>query len=550
MYDVIIIGAGPAGLSAAIYTARAKYKVLVLEKEKVGGQITITNEIVNYPGVEKTSGTKLTQSMKLQAEAFGAEFATGEVIEMELNEDIKTIKTTNAEYKTLGVIIAVGANPRKLGFPGEKEFQGRGVAYCATCDGEFFTGKEVFVIGGGFAAVEEGIFLTKYAKHVTMIVREEDFTCAKTVAEQVSNHPEITVKFHTEVEKVDGDVILNYALFRDNISGETWVYQSEEGFGMFIFAGYVPNSKLFKGKVELNEQGYIVTDINQKTNIDGVYAAGDVCIKNLRQVVTAVSDGAVAATSLEKYVSEVHEKLNIPQFTRKEADLNKLSESHMNEMSSGDGEITSDEFITEDIKEKLKPVFEKFDNSVIIKAYLDNSELSKDIEKFVAEFEGLTDKIKTEVVQVTEKQDSHSEKRLPVMDILRHDGSETGISFYAVPGGHEFNSFIVALYNVSGEGQQIAEELKKSISEIDKNIDIKVMVSLSCTMCPEVVMASQKIASINELVSARMYDLKYFPDIKEKYNIMSVPCMIINDKRVIFGKKNIESIVEIIKEEE
>ena len=164
LYDVIIAGGGPAGLSAAIYMARARYRVLVMEKEKIGGQITITSEIVNYPGVKKTSGKELTESMRLQAEAFGAEFAIGEVVSMELGEEMKILHTTKGDFSALGVIIATGANPRKLGFKGEKEFQGRGVAYCATCDGEFFTDMEVFVIGGGFAAAEEGIFLTKYAK--------------------------------------------------------------------------------------------------------------------------------------------------------------------------------------------------------------------------------------------------------------------------------------------------------------------------------------------------------------------------------------------------
>ena len=182
-YDVIVVGAGPAGLSAALYAARAKYRVLVLEKEKMGGQITITSEIVNYPGVEKTNGTELTEQMRRQAEAFGAEFAMAEVKGIDLAGEIKTVKTDKGEYQAPGIVLAVGANPRKLGFAGEREYQGRGVAYCATCDGEFFTGMDVFVIGGGFAAAEEAVFLTKYARKVTIIVREEDFTCAKAVGQ-------------------------------------------------------------------------------------------------------------------------------------------------------------------------------------------------------------------------------------------------------------------------------------------------------------------------------------------------------------------------------
>lgn len=219
LYDLVIVGGGPAGLSAAIYMARAKYKVLLIEKEQIGGQITITSEVVNYPGIERTDGKRLTQSMKKQAEAFGAELVLGEVYEIELENNkanscvdcpdkIRTLHTSKGDIYTIGILIATGAHPRKLGFQGEKEFQGRGVAYCATCDGEFFTGREVYVIGGGFAAVEEGIFLTKYASKVVMIVREEYFTCAKTVAEQVEKYPKIEVHFETEIVSVSGDLSL------------------------------------------------------------------------------------------------------------------------------------------------------------------------------------------------------------------------------------------------------------------------------------------------------------------------------------------------------
>ena len=184
MYDAIIVGGGPAGLSAAIYLARAKFSVLVIEKDHFGGQITITSEVVNYPGHVKTSGKELTENMRIQAQNFGAEFLLAEVKNIELKDNIKTIITNKGTYKSVGVILATGCHPRKLGFPGEKEYQGHGVAYCATCDGEFFTGKDVFVIGGGFAAAEEAVFLTKYAKKVTIIVREDDFLCGKEVSDR------------------------------------------------------------------------------------------------------------------------------------------------------------------------------------------------------------------------------------------------------------------------------------------------------------------------------------------------------------------------------
>ena len=171
LYDVIVIGGGPAGLTAAVYLARAKYRTLVVEKESFGGQITITDEVVNYPGVRRATGKELTETMRAQAESFGAEFMLTEVESLDLSGDIKTVKTARGELKAFGVLLATGAHPRMIGFKGEEEFKGRGVAYCATCDGEFFTGKEVFVVGGGFAAAEEAVFLTKYARHVTILVR-------------------------------------------------------------------------------------------------------------------------------------------------------------------------------------------------------------------------------------------------------------------------------------------------------------------------------------------------------------------------------------------
>ena len=208
MYDVVIIGGGPAGLTAALYLARARYRVVVVEKEKFGGQITITHEVVNYPGVEKTSGEALTATMRAQAESFGAEFLLAEVESLQTEGDVKVVKTSRGELKTFGILLATGAHPRMVGFKGEEEFRGRGVAYCATCDGEFFTGKEVFVVGGGFAAAEEAVFLTKYAKHVNILIRRDDFSCAAATAEVAKNHEKITVIPNTTVDEVFGDSAL------------------------------------------------------------------------------------------------------------------------------------------------------------------------------------------------------------------------------------------------------------------------------------------------------------------------------------------------------
>ena len=242
MYDVVVIGGGPAGLTAALYLGRARYRVVVVEKEKFGGQITITHEVVNYPGVEKTSGEALTATMRKQAESFGAEFLLAEVEEIVTEGDIKVVKTTRGDLKTYGILLATGAHPRMIGFKGEEEFRGRGVAYCATCDGEFFTGKEVFVIGGGFAAAEEAVFLTKYAKHVNVLIRKDDFSCAAATAEAAKSHEKITVIPNTVVEEVYGDSALRGIRYKNVKTGEVTEYKAETGdhIGVFVFAGYQP----------------------------------------------------------------------------------------------------------------------------------------------------------------------------------------------------------------------------------------------------------------------------------------------------------------------
>ena len=569
LYDVVIVGGGPAGLSAAIYMARARYRVLLMEKEKIGGQITITSEVVNYPGVERTSGKELTHSMKEQAQAFGAEFVMAEVLDMDLDQDIKVLHTTAGEYKALGVVLATGANPRKLGFKGEKEFQGRGVAYCATCDGEFFTGMEVFVIGGGFAAVEEGIFLTRYARKVTLVVRGDDFTCARTVADQVKKEDKIEVKFNTEILEAGGEHMVSYARFRNNRTGEEWTHEAGEngGFGIFVFAGYVPNTAWISGKLVCDEQGYLVTDSSQKTSAEGVYGAGDVCIKNLRQVVTAVSDGAVAATSLEKHVSSIHEKLGIPALEQGEADTKRLEGEMtgggrtLGEGSRGDGargEDTRGEdtraedgngFLSAQIRQQLSGLFPKFQEKAVITAELDDSPLAGEMSGFLGELEGLTDRIicKREYISREEKERREAGGELfPAFRLGRQDGREGNILFHGVPGGHEFNSFIVALYNMAGPGQPLDEGLRQRLSSISKDINVKVMVSLSCTMCPEVVMAAQRAASLSGHVTAEMVDLMHYPDLKKKYNIMSVPCMVINGSQVYFGKKSLEEVTGLL----
>lgn len=538
LYDLIVVGGGPAGLSAAIYMARARYKVLVLEKNSEGGgQIKITSEVVNYPGILTTSGKEMMNDLNEQARGFGAEIINAEVLAMDLEKDIKTIYTTKGEYQCLGVILAVGANPRKLGFLGEKEFQGRGVAYCATCDGEFFTGMEVFVIGGGFAAVEEGMFLTKYATKVHMIVREPDFTCAKTISDKLKNYEQIDVVFNTEVVEVSGDGVLTDIKFKHTETNEIMEVHVEKGFGVFVFAGYVPNTNWIDKTVNRDIQGYIITDAQQKTNLAGVYAAGDVCVKQLRQVVTAVSDGAVAATSLEKDLAKMHEELNIP--TLKLNVERKEPEKKVKAKVEAGGEENSG-FLTNQMKEQLRAVLEKLNKNLILKARLDNRPISGEVRGFLSEFSQLSNRI------IVKEEEISNEDYLPEVELCLEDGEGTGIKFHGVPGGHEINSFVLAIYNVAGPGKEVDGVVLEKINAISEPTNIKVLVSLACTMCPDVVMGTQRIASLNKNVSAEMYDLMHFPKLKEKYKVMSVPCMVVNDTKVHFGKKGIEEIVDLI----
>lgn len=543
LYDVVVVGGGPAGLTAALYLARARYRVVVVEKEHFGGQITITSEVVNYPGVERTSGTRLTETMRKQAQSFGAEFLLTEVSKLELEGDIKKVHTGRGVLSCFGVLLATGAHPRMIGFRGEEEYRGHGVAYCATCDGEFFTGKEVFVVGGGFAAAEESVFLTKYAKHVTILIREDDFTCAKATADGARNNDKITVLTNVEVMEVKGDSALRELHYKNNVTGEITEYKAEAGdtFGVFVFAGYEPATALIKGVAELNAQGYVVTDSSQKTSVDGLYAAGDVCIKNLRQVVTAVGDGALAATELERYAAKMQKKTGIKPEMSVPSGTNTAAANQSEKRTGGKEERGSgNSLFSEDILAQLNAVFSRMEQSLILRLSLDDRPVSAELRAYMEELSRQTDKIKVEIVQDGE------ETELPCVRIFKQDGTNTGLAFHGVPGGHEFTSFVLGLYNAAGPGQAIDEEANKKIAAIDKKIDMQIMVSLSCTMCPELVTAAQRIAAANPLVSAEVFDLNHFPERKDKYQVMSVPCMVINEEKPAFGKKNINQILDLI----
>ena len=535
LYDVIVVGGGPAGLTAALYLARAKYRVLVLEKEQFGGQISITHEVVNYPGIAKTSGKALTDTIQQQAESFGAEFQIAEATGFDLSGDIKTVRTNQGEYRCFGILLATGAHPRTVGFKGEEEHKGRGVAYCATCDGEFFTGKEIFVVGGGYAAAEESVFLTKFARHVTILVRKDDFSCAASVADQAKNHEKITVLTNTVMEEVSGENGLTYARYKNTATGEVTEVKSAESFGVFVFAGYAPATEAVKGVVELNEQGYIVTDASQKTSAEGVYAAGDVCIKPLRQVVTATSDGALAATELEKYVAAIHRKTGL----RADTPIPKKSSPSVTlettESASGD------ELFTNEMRQQLDTVFSRMARPLLLKLSLDSRPVSEELEQFITALVALSDKLEMEV------SDRQAEGNFaPCVEVCQADGTPTGLAFHGVPSGHEFTSFVLGLYNAAGPGQALDEASREQIAAITNKTDMKILVTLSCTMCPDLVVAAQRIAAENPNVTAHVYDIRHFENLKNQYNVMSVPCLVINNEKVSFGKKNISQILEVL----
>lgn len=307
MYDVVIIGAGPGGLSAGLYAGRSRLKTLILEKSSIGGQIGVTDSIENYPGSlidEKETGTTLTERMRKQAERFGCEIKKVGVKDITLSGNPKIITLEDGEeIQTKGVIIATGATPRKLGVPGEKEFTGKGVSYCATCDADFFDDFEVFVVGGGNTAVEEGVYLAKFARKVTIVVRRDVLRCDAIVKEEAEETENVEFMYNTSIKEIKGEGLVQSVVLVNNVTGEESEYFADEDdglMGVFVFVGTDPVSGLFEGQIDMTDNKNIITNELMQTNIPLVYAIGDVRNTPLRQVVTAASDGAIAAVSIEK----------------------------------------------------------------------------------------------------------------------------------------------------------------------------------------------------------------------------------------------------------
>lgn len=506
LYDVIIIGGGPAGLSAAIYASRAKQKVLVIESDEFGGQIALTAKVMNYPGVEDCSGRDLADTMKRQAKRFGAELVYDDVKRLELESKIKMVYTRKETYRALSVILAMGGIPGQAGFEGETAFKGNGVSYCPTCDAALFAGCPIYVVGGGLAGVEESIYLAAFSANITLVVRENDFTCEKTVSDQLKLYPGIKVLFHTEIEEVSGGMFIEQVTLRDNMSGKVWVEKSEDPIGVFVFVGYRPNTGWLPDILEKDPAGYLLTDSLCRTNVEGVFAAGDVRQKTLRQVVTATSDGALAAVTLEPYLHSLHEELEIP-----------------------------------DLVEEHDDILDQISEKAVLKLWLDDSDLSREMTEFFETKEELKGKVEVEI-----HREGRADIILPSVEICRSDGSSSGIHFHAVPNGLEWNSFRIALFNVMGPGQKIKPEVLSRIRSIDRKMNLKILTTLTCTKCPASVISACQIGAYNENVTVEMFDIIHFRKLQFKYNVQSVPVLVIDDDQLILGKMEVEEMLDEI----
>ncbi len=300
MYDLIIIGGGPAGLTAGIYAARAKMNVVMLEKMMPGGNVSITAEVENYPGTPGISGPELIVNMEKQARDFGLEIKSEEVLSIEVGAGTNghTVKSDAGEYTAKSILIATGSSPRRLGCPGEEEHIGRGVSYCATCDGAFYRDKHVAVVGGGDSAVEEGLFLTKFASRVTIIHRRDRLRATKIIQEKAMKHPKIDFIWESVVEAIEGTPTVNNLKIKNVKTGNVTDFAAD---GIFIFVGYIPGTDFVPGLVDKDQSGYLITNMEMRTNVPGIFAAGDIIVKKQRQIVTACGDAATAIKSIEHY---------------------------------------------------------------------------------------------------------------------------------------------------------------------------------------------------------------------------------------------------------
>ena len=540
-YDVAIIGGGPAGLTCALNLARACYRVVVIEKAKPGGLISLVNEVVNFPGETSISGAALLKQMREHALHFGTEFIDAEVTEiLDAGENIKTLVTSTGTLQAYGILLATGARPKKLGFEGEDMYRGRGIAFNAANDGEFFTGKEIFVVGTGTTAAEESVFLTKYASHVTVLVPAPEYTCDAVFWERPATHPQITIHKNIKITKVAGDSLLRSIEWENLTSGKRHTFMPDTGdtFGIFLLTGYNPNTALVRDLIELDELNYVLVDRKQRTSLAGIYAAGDVCSFALRQTLTSAASGAVAASDLAHFIFRMQTKVGVvPERVAHRAVLHKTIDAQPDAEA-----VERKSLFSPDMLSQLNTVFMMMEHPLVLHLYPDSSKVSEELISYMHSLSGLAPMLH---VQTEELSDDEPDVR-PCVRVTYEDGKETGICFHGMPGGNEFNSFVLGLYNASCEGQKIDETAHKKIDSITEDIHIEIFVTLTCAMCPELVTSAQRIATLSEHVTTDVYDLNHYPALREQLNIMSVPCFRINNGELHFGHKTVNQLLELL----
>ena len=540
IYDTVIVGAGPAGLTAAIYAGRATLDTLVIEANQIGGQVTTTSVVWNYPGVEKVDGTALMNQMQQQAVHFGVQLTKDQIDSYDLPGDVKVLHGKRKDYYARSVIIAGGAKPRELNFPGEKEFKGHGIAFCSTCDGELFSGLDVFVIGGGYAAAEEADYLTRYAKQVTVLVRESHFTCAPLTAAKALNNPKVTVKYNTEIVKVTGNAYLKTAVIKNNQTGKVETYRpdlQDQTFGIFIYIGTQPATQQLTALLDHDEHGYLKVKQNLQTNLPGVFAAGDIVAKPLRQIVTAAGDGALAATSAEHYVTALKQRLHIPVKRQEKQPTKPVGQTTQLNAEPVKPTVHQGKWFNSKLQAGLKPILARLTKKAVLEVWDDDSQKSQELQSFIQEFCALDVHL---VYQV--KPAPQAETYLPAVRLLDEQQNDTGIRFGGIPTGHELNSLVLAVYNTAGPGQELSPKLVAQIKALPPT-KIQIGVALTCHFCPDVVATCQHMAALNPNISAEMIDLQLFPELRKQKHIMSVPATMINDGDVIFGSQTPEQLV-------
>lgn len=505
-YDVIIIGGGPAGLSAAINLARAKRQVVLLESGHMGGQIAISSAVANYPGVYEVEGSTLSETMYQQAKNFGAEFCYEKAIALDLLGERKIVRTEQNEFVGKAVILATGAVPKRAGFLGEKKYGGKGVSYCATCDGALYRNMDLFVVGGGDAAAEEALYLSRFAKKVTLCVRGDCLSCEKSNVEKITANDKIKVRYTTEIIEANGENRVETLRLKNHATGEIEEFQAEEGewFGIFVFAGYAPQTELFQNQLMLTEGGYLKTNRVQQTNISGVFGAGDVCDKSLRQAITAASDGAVAAHTAEHYLTLQHTQT---------AATPEKSEAH------------------NDFSVQL----EKIKKKIILLVNSDETEIAEKMDVFARRICKHSPNLVYQC-RVAEQ--------LPGIELLREDGTSFGVTFHVVPDGRELQAFVEVLLYAGGANDVLDSNTVQQIARL-QNSHLEIGITLSCAMCPPTVVAAGQLAIQHPQIRTNIYDLTCFPGFGRKYGITSVPGIVINGEFVGSGKKSIADLIAI-----